>query len=236
MGWTLFTQDGVLFVFRFIHFFFGVIWIGLLYYFNFVQGSFFAETDAHTKSGCIQKLVPRALWWFRWAAMFTFLSGVHFLLLTLHFQGGFGMLSGGWGIMILTGATFGTFMWANVWFVIWPKQKIVIQSAVQTAQGGQAIPEAAGAAAKAGLASRSNTPVSPPILFFLGGARHLAPVVGEGANLLYVALIVGGIALLLEINALFGKQGPLKSIPGVITCGVVLTAVLYSLIEVEISL
>src|SRR3989338_271987 len=236
MGWTLFTQDGVLFIFRFIHFFFGVIWIGLLYYFNFVQGSFFAETDAHTKSGCIQKLVPRALWWFRWGAMFTFLSGLFLILLTLHFSGGFGLLASGWGVMILTGALLGTLMWGNVWFVIWPKQKIVIQSAIQMAQGGQALPEAAAAAAQAGLASRTNTMFSMPMLFMMGAARHLALSVPEGASLLFAALLVIGIVLILELNSFFGKQGPLKSIPGVITCGVVLTAVLYSAIEITIRL
>ncbi len=236
MGWTLFTQDGLLFSFRFIHFFFGVIWIGLLYYFNFVQGSFFAETDAHTKSGCIQKLVPRALWWFRWGAMLTFLSGLFLMLLTLHFSGGFALLASGWGVMILTGALLGTFMWGNVWFVIWPNQKIVIQSATQMAQGGQAIPEAAAAAAQAGLMSRTNVVFSLPMLFMMGAARHLAPSIGEGANLLYVALFMGGIVLLLELNGLFGKQGPMKTVSGVITCGFVLTAVLYSLIEIAIRL
>ena len=65
MNLAIFNADGVLFLFRWLHIFFGVIWIGLLYYFNFVQGAFFAETDAATKSNAIQKLVPRALWWFR---------------------------------------------------------------------------------------------------------------------------------------------------------------------------
>ena len=138
--------------------------------------------------------------------------------------------------MILTGALLGTLMWGNVWFVIWPKQKIVIQSAIQMAQGGQALPEAAAAAAQAGLASRTNTMFSMPMLFMMGAARHLALSVPEGASLLFAALIVIGIVLILELNSFFGKQGPLKSIPGVITCGVVLTAVLYSAIEITIRL
>ena len=63
-------------------FFAGVTWIGILYYFNFVQTPFFAETDAPVRTGAIQKLVPRALWWFRWGAMFTFLAGL--LILFAH--------------------------------------------------------------------------------------------------------------------------------------------------------
>ena len=61
---------------RWVHFLAGITWIGLLYYFNFVQGEWFKETDASSKNAAVQKLVPRALWWFRWGAMFTFLAGV----------------------------------------------------------------------------------------------------------------------------------------------------------------
>ena len=72
---ALASGEGWLFLLRWIHFLAGITWIGLLYYFNFVQTPFFAETEAPVRSGAIQKLVPRALWWFRWGAMFTFLSG-----------------------------------------------------------------------------------------------------------------------------------------------------------------
>src|SRR4051794_34593841 len=101
---ALFSMDGLFMILRWFHFFFGVIWIGLLYYFNFVQGSFFAETDAATKSNAIQKLVPRALWWFRWAAMFTLITGVAYLGLRDN------QLAHNWhnayGVAILTGASF----------------------------------------------------------------------------------------------------------------------------------
>ena len=68
---ALFSEAGWLFLLRWIHFLSGIIWIGLLYYFNFVQTPFFAETEAPVRSGAIQKLVPRALWWFRYGALFT---------------------------------------------------------------------------------------------------------------------------------------------------------------------
>src|SRR4051812_44767834 len=169
---ALFSVDGLLFVLRWLHFFFGITWIGLLYYFNFTQGAFFAETDAATKSNAIQKLVPRALWWFRWGAMFTFVTGLLYLLMRGH-QLGWEAYSSAWGISILTGAALGTLMWANVWFIIWPAQKVVIQSATQAATGKAAIPEAAGRGARALVASRTNTLFSIPMLFFMGAASHL---------------------------------------------------------------
>ena len=141
MNIALFTMDGILFLFRWLHIFFGVIWIGLLYYFNFVQGSFFAETDAATKSGAIQKLVPRALGWFRYAALLTLITGL--ILITGRLHMGFNFATS-WGVCILTGMTLGTIMFCNVWGIIWPNQKIVIASATAAATGGKALPEAAG--------------------------------------------------------------------------------------------
>ena len=72
---ALFSEAGWLFLLRWIHFLSGITWIGLLYYFNFVQTPFFAETEAPVRSGAQQKLLPRAMWWFRWGAMFTFITG-----------------------------------------------------------------------------------------------------------------------------------------------------------------
>src|SRR3954452_15872223 len=91
------TGDLINGVLQWLHFFFGITWIGLLYYFNFVQGSFFAETDPSTKSNAIQKLVPRALWWFRWAAMYTMLTGIIYLAIKGHLMGS-AMFETSWGI------------------------------------------------------------------------------------------------------------------------------------------
>jgi uncharacterized membrane protein len=230
MNIALFSMDGLLFVFRWLHFFFGVIWIGLLYYFNFVQGPFFAETDASTKSGAIQKLVPRALWWFRWGAMFTIITGICLLMGTA--QGNMGIFETAWGVSILTGFAFGLVMWFNVWFVIWPNQKIVIQSATQAASGGQALPNAAAAGARAGCASRHNTLFSIPLLFFMGAARHLPIQVNETAHLGVLAAVIVVLVGLLEFNALKGKTGPITSVKGVVHMGFLLTIVTYAIVEV----
>ena len=69
-------ENLISYLFRWIHLFAGVTWIVILYYFNFIQTEFFKETDASTKSAAISKLVPRALWWFRWGAMWTFVTGI----------------------------------------------------------------------------------------------------------------------------------------------------------------
>jgi uncharacterized membrane protein len=212
----LFTEH----LFRWGHFLAGVTWIGILYYFNFIQGEYFKEAEDAHRSGAIQKLVPRALWWFRWGAMFTFLTGVVLL--------GY---KGVWlSYDITVGATLGTLMFLNVWLIIWPAQKIVIASATQVAQGGEALPEAAGAAPKAALASRTNVLFSAPMLFLMGSSAHLP----MGGGLLSEASGVGlGVIMLLifalEGNAIFGKPGPMAKVSGVIGCSIGLTAVLYGL-------
>lgn len=229
MNVALFTIDGFLFFLRWFHIFFGVIWIGLLYYFNFVQGPFFAETDTATKSNVTQKLAPRALWWFRYGALMTLITGL--LLVTARSHQGFSFQTS-WGINILTGMTLGTLMYLNVWMIIWPNQKIVIASATQVANGGQAIPEAASAGAKAGLASRTNVLFSIPMLFFMAAARNLNVSVQEGANFNLAFGLLAIVILALQFNAIKGKTGPMTSVKGVIHCGLGLTVVLYAIIEI----
>jgi uncharacterized membrane protein len=214
------------FLFRFIHFFAGIVWIGILYYFNFVQTEYFKETDAAAKSSAISKLVPRALWWFRYGALFTFLSGLALA----------GYLGGTINFYIVTGMLLGTLMFLNVWLIIWPNQRIVIASNDQVAGGGEALPEAAGALAKAGLASRTNTLFSIPMLFFMGASAHLAgigraPMSSEvGVSSLAMILCLLIIAAL-EVNAIKGKTGPITSIAGVIHCGIGLAAALLIIME-----
>ena len=121
----------------------------------------------------------------------------------------------------MIGATLGTLMFLNVWMIIWPNQKIVIASATQVAQGGEALPEAAAAAPKAGLASRTNTLFSIPMLFFMGSSAHMTSGTLSSAS-----------TAALEANGLVGKQSVMTSVKGVITSGFVLTAVLYGIIVV----
>jgi len=221
MELALLSDNSLAFLLRWVHLMAGTAWVGLLYYFNFIQGEYFKEADGGAKSDVIQKLVPNALWWFRWGAVFTFVSGI-LLVYIKHLSG--------MGIMI--GVTMGTIMFLNVWLIIWPSQKIVIASAKQVAGGGEALPGAAAALGKAGLASRTNTLFSVPMLFFMASSVHLGQLQTSihGASATSLAAVFGLIALL-ALNGVFGKTGPITSVKGVIGSGFALTAVLYLLVE-----
>lgn len=228
MDLAILNISGVHFVLKWLHLFFGILWIGHLYYFNFTQGAFMNQTDAPAKSQVQQKLLPIALWWFRWGAMWTLVTG----LIMLHTAGRTGFsLSGDWGVKILTGSLFGITMWFNVWFIIWPNQKVVIQNAKDVAEGKPANPQAAGAGAKALLASRTNTLFSIPMLFYMLGAAHLPIQMNMDKVMIYwvvLLLLWAGI----ELNVFKGKLGPLTTVKGVISSGFALTLIVYLLMEV----
>lgn len=224
-----FTQ----FMLRWVHFLAGITWIGILYYFNFVQTPFFAETEAGVRTAAIQKLVPRALWWFRWGAMLTFLAGISIYLMRMSEMGAGLFYSSPYGVTITVGGLLGTLMFLNVWLVIWPNQQVVIASANQVASGGQALPAAAGAGRRAGLASRTNTVFSIPMLLYMGAASHFPQMVHQstsrGLFWLLVIVIVGAV----EANALVGTQGatkvPLDSVKGALWFGFLLAGILFLL-------
>lgn len=225
------TSIGLEMLLRWGHFLAGVTWIGLLYYFNFVQMEYFKEAEAAAKSDAIQKLVPRALWWFRWGAVLTLLTGL----------GIFAVRGGGMSMDIYVGALIGIFMFTNVWLIIWPNQKIIIASAEQVAKGGEALPEAAAAAATAGLASRTNALFSFPMLFFMGASAHY-PHSFSAVALIAVVLVIlaleynGAYPMIKHIDALKklpagGRMGFYASVKGVIHCGLGLTVVLFLLLD-----
>ena len=227
MQWALFNSEGLLFLLRWGHFPFGIAWIGMLWYFNFVQGPFFAETDAASKTAATQKLVPRALWYFRWGAMGTFLTGWLIILIRVN-ENGMELLSTKWGVTILTGAAMGTIMWFNVWFVIWPRQKKVIAAA-----NGEQVEGLPAMARRAFLASRTNTLLSVPLLFFMGAATHLNVREPGRVGIWFGAILA--ILLLIEINALMADKGsttkPIEKVKGVIQSGLALSVIFYVLME-----
>jgi len=143
---------------RYGHILAGVTWIGLLYYFNFVQVPSLGGVTPETKADIFKdgSIVRRALWWFRWGAMLTLIFG---LALYDNMSA-----TAGWDIRI--GAAFGIIMWFNVWFIIWPNQKKVIGIVEATAD------EKAAAGKKALIASRLNTLLSIPMLFFMASSAH----------------------------------------------------------------
>src|SRR5881397_3438517 len=161
---ALLSGDGWLFLLRWFHFLAGITWIGMLYYFNFVQTPFFATAEAPVRMG--QLGGPREF------------------------------LAQPYGLTILIGGLLGTTMWFNVWFIIWPAQQVVMASATQVKGGGQAIPEAAARGQRGGFASRTNTMLSIPMLFFMGAAKHLtmAEPTSRGGK-------IGSLILLLVVMA-----------------------------------
>ena len=198
--------------FRSFHILFGIAWIGLLYYFNFVQTEYVKVADPDAKSDVMKKLAPNALWWFRWAAFFTFLTG----LILIH------QITARIGTEIILGVTMGTIMMLNVWGIIWRNQKIVL---------GMKDGDVATAAAKAGLASRTNTLFSVPMLMYMVYSAH-APgsylVLEDWSSL---SLIIGlAIIFVIEANAIWGKMLPvIASVRAVITSSFVL-AIIFKLI------
>ena len=157
-------MDYVPAVARWAHFMAGVMWIGLLYYFNFVQvAALKAATADGTAAGITRHVAPRALLFFRWAAVVTWLAGA--VLLSNNFINAFLLKGGMAGIGV--GAWLGTIMLFNVWVLIWPNQQKILGLKPATDE------EKAKARRIAFLASRANVALSIPMLFFMaGGLTH----------------------------------------------------------------
>jgi uncharacterized membrane protein len=161
------------FLFRWGHIISGVTWIGLLYYLNLINGAFVAEAAGPTKSEVTRMLLPRILWWFRWSAMSTFVFGLLLIADKTHAAGSTaGYFSSPQGLSIAFGGICGTIMWFNVWFIIWPNQKVIIATTQAAAAAGKA-PEGLGKRPRiAFLASRTNLLLSIPMFFFMAASHY----------------------------------------------------------------
>lgn len=226
---VIFTEAGIEFLLRWFHFLAGITWIGVLYYFNLIQTPFFGtELGGQARSAVVRGLVPNALWWFRWGAMVTFITGWLIVLMRLGHGESLGAVR---MTLVLTGGLIGSLMWANVWFVIWPAQQVVIKSAEQVAGGGQALPDAAARGARAGLASRTNTLLSLTMLFFMGAASHLQQIASASPSLGLYWLIFFVLLAAVEANALLGpglpSQKPLATVRGTIHAALAVLIVFY---------
>ena len=222
---ALFSLDGFLFLLRWLHFMAGITWIGMLYYLNFAQTPFLATDLGGAARSPIQRgLLPNVLWWFRWGAMITFLTGWTIVITKLAVGGS----SSAYYATILTGGILGTFMWYNVWFVIMPRQRVIMANAENVAAGKPVDPAAAAVGPVAGRASRTNTLFSIPMLFFMGAASHLTIAShAEPQVHLYLALVLI-LAAIFEANIFTGTvPKPLSTVSGTIHSGLGLTLVLF---------
>ncbi len=162
--------DFGVFFFRWLHVISGVMWIGLLWYFNFVQIPNMPKIPDDQKPAIGKVIAPSALFWFRWAAMSTIVTGliVAAMYKYLGFVLALGIMDGSAKhAMLGIGMWLGIIMWFNVWFVIWPNQKIAL-GIVDAAADAKPV-----AARKAMLFSRTNTLLSFPMLFAMVSAQNL---------------------------------------------------------------
>jgi uncharacterized membrane protein len=167
------------FIIRWAHIICGVMWIGLLWYFNFVSTPTTPKIPEELRPALGRYITPAALFWFRWGAMGTIVFGIilagmnHYLVqaYTLDYVDDNGSFSTISYLLIGIGMWLGTIMWFNVWFVIWPNQ----QRALNINGKGEGLDAAAkGASAKtAGMFSRINTMLSIPMLFCMAAASHM---------------------------------------------------------------
>jgi uncharacterized membrane protein len=169
IGKTTYDVPFFSFVFRWLHVLSGILWIGLLYYFNFVQIPNMPKIPDEQKPAIGKVIAPAALFWFRWAAMATLITG----LIVAHLNGYMvdALLLGtqtGQATVIGVGMWIAIIMWFNVWFVIWPNQKKALGIV-------QVEPDVKAKAARtAMLFSRTNTVLSIPMLLCMVGQMHLS--------------------------------------------------------------
>lgn len=197
--------------FRWLHIFAGIAWIGHLFFFNWVNVQLQAVLSDDVKKAVNPQLMPRALWWFRWGAMITFLTG--WVLFTLHYMYTPGI---GWGpsnffsdaqgvtgraLWILFGMLFGSVMWFNVWFVIWPTQKRILGLNGTPKATPEELPAYRARAAKF---SRVNTFLSGPMLFGMVAAPHLGAMTWLNV-LVYTSISMFMVSWMFKASTVVGK-------------------------------
>ncbi len=164
------------FFFRWLHVLSGVMWIGLLWYFNFVQIPLMPSIPDELKPAVGKHIAPKALWWFRWGAMSTIVTGLILAMLngyivqvlTLGAVDGFAVRN---HVLLGIGMWMGAIMWFNVWFIIWPNQQKALNIDNKYPDLDAGAKAAAGKTAM--LFSRTNTVLSIPMLFAMVAAQNL---------------------------------------------------------------
>ncbi len=204
---AIFTRYGLQGAFTIAHVVVAIMWMGLLWFFNFVQTPAYAEMDGAARNNAFDKLTWRALWWFRWAAAATVAFGLLIVAVAPKDTFGGDFWKSTAGVTLLIGILFGIAMLYNVWMVIWPAQQVVIANARNVQNGGEADPNAPAAARASAMASRQNTIFSLPLLVFMVGASHFylsshfSPAPGGAKWFVYFAFGIAVLAIL-EANAL----------------------------------
>lgn len=175
-GLDLGSQAFWAFVVRWLHIISGVMWIGLLWYFNFVSTPTMPSIPAELKPALGKYITPAALWWFRWGAMGTIVFGIilawmnGYLVQAFTLDATENFVTTPY-VLIGIGMWMGTIMWFNVWFIIWPNQQRALN--IDNKYPSLPQPEKDAAAKTAGMFSRINTMLSIPMLFCMAAASHM---------------------------------------------------------------
>ncbi|HEX7901092.1 MAG TPA: urate hydroxylase PuuD [Planctomycetota bacterium] len=184
---------------RWMHILFGIIWLGHLYFFNFVQANYEKSLTPDIKKAVVPQIRGRALWWFRWGAMITLATGLFYLIYEQliagdrGFRDWFSVSSDRW---ITFGMTLGAIMWFNVWFVIWPRQRVILASLA----GQREKPADFDAlVATAGKVSKINTYLSLPMLFGMGARQHFAMKSATGDLIMMAVVLLVGVAIAVHL-------------------------------------
>jgi uncharacterized membrane protein len=210
----IFHTNGWFGIFRISHVIVAVMWIGLLWFFNFVQTPAYAEMEPAARNSAFDKITWRALWWFRWASAATVAFGLLLLAIGSGAKDTIGLyrkdywIHSASGPTLLIGIVMGILMFLNVWLVIWPQNQVVIGNSRTLLAGGEANPNAAASARAGAMASRQNTIFSIPVLFFMVAASHFwsSPAINRlniSSGKAVVYIIIGLVVVaVLELNAL----------------------------------
>ncbi|MCZ8311569.1 MAG: urate hydroxylase PuuD [Magnetospirillum sp.] len=153
---------------RFLHVVSGVMWVGLLWYFNFVQIPSMPKIPDEQKPAVSKVIAPTALFWFRWAALATLVTGLLLAVLNGYIVQALTLTGTGPAKLIGIGMWLGIIMAYNVWMIIWPNQKIALGMVEADADTKKK------AARTAMITSRFNTMFSIPMLYFMVGAQNIA--------------------------------------------------------------
>lgn len=147
---------------RYLHIMAGIFWMGLLWFFNLINGKVMKEIPAEVKKEVFPRLMGPAMWWFRWMAMWTLIFGLILFGFKIEVQGFMEI-----NAAIYLGMILAIYMWFNVWFMIWPRQKLIIAN---LGEGGPKPPD--DAAPKAAFYSRINAWLSIPVIFLMVLSAH----------------------------------------------------------------
>lgn len=160
---------------RWVHLLAGVAWIGLLYYFNFVQAPAFSELSGRTRNEVFLHISARAAQWVRWSALATAITGVLILYFQRNLGSGFtDYFASTRGTAVAFGGVLGLLMFANVWLVGYPAQRQLVQAASEMEPGSGPVPDVDAAAHRLARIQRCNALLSIPMLWFMAVGPHFA--------------------------------------------------------------